>query len=57
MIYFIKKVFLQHYTFKKFIVRIKEEIITMHCPAINLVKETVLHISPKNASSLVSRKL
>ena len=35
------------YPFNKFIVRIKEEIITMRCPDINPIKETAPHILPK----------
>lgn len=35
------------YPFKKFIVRIKEEIITMRYPHINPAKETASHISPE----------
>lgn len=35
------------YPFKKFIVRIKKETITMHCPDINPEKETAPHISPE----------
>lgn len=35
------------YPFKKFIIRIKEEIITMRYPHINPAKETASHISPE----------
>lgn len=44
---FYKKSFSSKYPFKKFIVRIKKEIITMRCPDVNPVKETALHISPE----------
>ncbi|ABS77313.1 rhodanese-like domain-containing protein [Coxiella burnetii] len=42
-----KKSFSSFYPFEKLVVRIKKEIITMHCADINPEKETAPHLSPE----------